>query len=136
MSVVPVYRLDDLPMDDRGPVQLRGLRSENALVTFVSIEPSAGSHREPHRHPFDQLVVLLEGEFILEVNGIDHHLKAREAVVVPKDAPHRGYAVGNRKAELIEIFSPVRKDYIHLAQHQKESFADSSGTSWFNPGEQ
>ncbi len=67
------------------------------------------------------------------INGwAEYDLKEGAFIVIPAHVMHRGYAVGETPASLIEIFAPVRNDYIHLVDYQDEEFGDK-GVEWVKP---
>lgn len=48
-------------------------------------------------------------------------MPAGSAVVIPPLVMHRGYARGDETVSIMEIFSPVRRDYIHLVSYQRRN---------------
>jgi quercetin dioxygenase-like cupin family protein len=101
--------------------RLSALRTNDSIVTFNWFAADA-PRTEPHRHPFDQLVMVVFGSLNLEIDGQVLLLEPGTAVRVPPNVPHTAWPA--RKAEVlnIDIFAPIRKDYLVLATHQSDLF--------------
>lgn len=130
---LPVYDLKALPAKQRGHARLSSIRAESVQATFVTMEPATECASPPHRHPYDQLVIMLRGKVHTFVDGEPYVLTAGTSMIVPAGAWHHGYAEGPESAELIELFAPVRRDYLPLTAHQQETFTDNEGVEWFFP---
>lgn len=120
-----VYRFSEMPKETilDGFVTRTGLRTDNALVTFNFLPP----HKEkvpPHNHPFDQLILIVQGTMVVEVDGVEYELPPGSALLVPPNAMHTGWVVGDETVLNIDVFAPVRQDYLHLTAHQQERFDD------------
>jgi mannose-6-phosphate isomerase-like protein (cupin superfamily) len=136
---LPVYRFSDIPKEKRlhqGRMTRFSIRTKNAQVVFAEIQPQPEGqqtyHREPHDHPHDMMLIVMDGAMMMEIDGLEYTIEAGSAVVIPEYVMHRGYALGTTPASLIEIFAPVRADYIHLVEYQKEDFGDT-GEAWVKP---
>jgi len=130
-----VYKIADLPPETRlheGRMKRYSLRTQHAQIVFGEITPQPPgqqhNHRTPHDHPYDMLLVVLDGTMMQDVEGVEYRLDAGSATIVPAHYMHRGYAYGDRPASLFEVFAPARTDYIHLVSYQTE-FADK-GEHW------
>lgn len=116
-----LYRWADLPKYDRfnGYMKQSGFRGDDALLTFNTIEP--GKKRpEPHSHPFDQIVLVLEGDMKLEIDDKVLDMPPGSICRVPKNAMHTGWPVGDRTVLNIDVFAPPRKDYLPLCNYQRD----------------
>lgn len=136
MPRLPVYKLADIPREKQlheGRMTRYSIRTKNAQIVFADIVPQpVGSqryHRKPHDHPHDMLLIVVKGTMRMEISGEEYDIGPNEVVDVPAYAMHRGYALGSTPVSLIEIFSPVRHDYIHLVEWQNEEFGDN-GVPW------
>lgn len=130
---LPVYDFRSLPSKQHGKISLSSLRAENVQATFVTMGPATECASPPHRHPFDQLVIVLNGRVHTFVDGEPYLLEGGNSMIIPAGAWHHGYAEGPETAELIELFAPVRSDYLPMTAHQQEEFADTEGVEWFFP---
>jgi quercetin dioxygenase-like cupin family protein len=133
---LPVYRFSEIPKETRlhqGRMSRFSIRTKNAQIVFATIAPQPKGqqtyHRKPHDHPHDMMLIVMKGAMHMEIGGLAYELQEGSAMVIPAFVMHRGYAVGDTPASLIEIFSPVRADYIHLVEYQKENFGDK-GQPW------
>jgi len=102
-----------------GVLTRTAVRTDDAIVTFNWIEPG---HPEvpPHSHPYDQLALILAGtlELELELDGDRYTVSAGEVLYIPAGVPHVGRVVGDEVVLNVDIFAPIREDYLYLAAHQ------------------
>ena len=52
----------------------------------------AGTGAEPHSHPNEQWIYILEGTFLAKIEGRDVHAPAGSVVYIPSNAVHEGKA--------------------------------------------
>jgi len=62
-----------------------------------------------HSHPHEQITNIIEGEFILTLNGEAIHLSAGDSLVIPGDAMHSGKSL--TACKIIDVWNPPRDDY-------------------------
>lgn len=84
------------------------IHSKNNTFAYWEIEEN--SPLPEHEHPHEQVVNVLEGEYLLKVNGEDNLLKAGDVFVIPSNVKHSG--VSKTKCRILDVFSPVREDYL------------------------
>jgi quercetin dioxygenase-like cupin family protein len=116
-----LYRWNDLPKHDRwnGYMQSSGFRGDDALIAFNWVPP--GKERpEPHSHPFDQIVLIMQGHLKLEIEGKVQDMRAGSICRVPANAKHTGWPAGNETVLNIDVFAPARKDYLFMCNYQKD----------------
>ncbi|HLJ20287.1 MAG TPA: cupin domain-containing protein [Stellaceae bacterium] len=137
---LPVYQRADVPRESKlhqGRMRRYSIRTKHAQVVWADITPQPkgqqGHHRKPHDHPHDMMLIVQKGAMRMEIGGTEYDMPAGSAVVIPPLVMHRGYALGDETTSIMEIFSPVRRDYIHLVSYQKEKF-DDNGVEWVKPG--
>lgn len=87
--------------------KVRFIHSENMTFSFWNIEK--GAQLPEHSHPHEQVTNVLEGKFVLTVNGESKKLGPGSVVIIPSDAVHSGKALA--KSRVIDVFYPIRKDY-------------------------
>ena len=63
-----------------------------------------------HRHPQEQLGVVVRGELTLTIGGDSRLRRAGEMWVIPSDVPH-SVVVGPQGCSVAEAFSPPRSDW-------------------------
>lgn len=100
-----------------GKVQHSALRSDNALISFVWVEPDC-EMQPPHSHDFDQFTMILSGTLVLVVDDVEYIMPPGSAVLIPAGAMHTGRVQGSERVFNIDVFSPPRADYLPLAEHQ------------------
>ncbi|MCL5991929.1 MAG: cupin domain-containing protein [Bacteroidetes bacterium] len=52
---------------------------------------------------------MLEGEFIIRIDGIDYPLQKGNVFIIPAGIPHSGKAISDCKT--IDVFYPLRAEY-------------------------
>jgi mannose-6-phosphate isomerase-like protein (cupin superfamily) len=100
-----------------GALTRTAVRTDDAIVTFNWIEPG---HTEvpPHSHPYDQLALILAGTLELDLDGDRYTVGAGELLYIPAGVPHVGRVVGDEAVLNVDVFAPIREDYLYLAAHQ------------------
>lgn len=122
---INLYKWNEIPKQIifDGNLSRSALRSDAALVVFNWFRPGT-PRAEPHSHPFDQLVMVVEGRMKLEVAGEVVLMSPGSAVRVPSGKPHTAWPIGRKPVLNVDVFGTVRKDYLFLTAHQHERFAD------------
>jgi quercetin dioxygenase-like cupin family protein len=102
-------RLDEIRPFELAPgVTGQPLFGEGAMLNLIRFEP--GATVPLHRHPHEQLGVVLEGMQALVVDGVAHELGPLEGYVLPGGVEHSAYC-GAEGALVLDVFQPVREDY-------------------------
>ncbi|MGZ4199722.1 MAG: cupin domain-containing protein [Thermoleophilia bacterium] len=71
----------------------------------------AGGHTLPtHAHPHEQTGYLVEGHLVLTIGGQRHDVGPGDGWCIPADTAHGATILTDSVA--IEVFSPVRRDYL------------------------
>lgn len=113
------YNWDDLSWEEVRPgVRRKGFRSGNALLVLNELRP--GMETRPHSHPFEQLVYIVQGHVRMTVAEEIHDLGPGGLCVIPPDVTHFADVSGDQPALNLDVFSPVREDYLHLTKGQAE----------------
>lgn len=130
-----IYRWAELPRQSilNDTLSRSALRTDQALVTFNYFVPGA-PRPEPHSHPFDQLILVVYGRLNVEIDNEVQSLDSGSAVRVAPNLPHTAWPAGNEEVLNIDIFAPVRLDYVFLTSHQREDFATDYGTGQTTTG--
>ena len=121
---IHLYSWSELPRQIifDGNLSRTALRTDGAIVTFNWFEPHM-PRPEPHSHPFDQLVMVVEGRLNLEIAAEVVEMPPGSAARIPSGVPHTAWPAGDRRVLNVDVFGTVREDYLFLTQHQKEVFA-------------
>lgn len=104
-----VTRVVDVP-----PVELRPgsvtriVPAANMTLSFLKLSP--GLDAKLHSHPAEQVVVLLNGEMDVALEGKLYRVHEGEVAVIPGGIPHSGVTI-DRECDVLDVFSPARKDF-------------------------
>ena len=99
---IQVYRTEELPQD----VVTRDFVGEQhggvgACVLFVDAGPGQGPRL--HRHPYVELLIVLEGTALVDDGQAKHELHAGEMAVVEAEQPHGFVNAGPGRLRQIDI---------------------------------
>ncbi len=104
-------------IDDYDPIELtpgakaRTPFGENVMLSYLELDE--GSTIPTHAHPHEQAGMLLQGNLELTIGDETRLCKPGEMYIIPPDTPHTAKPVGG-PATLLDVFSPVREDYVAL----------------------
>jgi quercetin dioxygenase-like cupin family protein len=80
----------------------------NLMLTEHTLEK--GAVLPEHHHPHEQLVYLLAGTMIIEMNGAVIRMATGDSLDIPSEVVHKATAL--EPATVLDIFSPCRQDYL------------------------
>lgn len=121
VSAPRLMNWNDLPRESlRRGIERAGFGGENVLCQFAWVSP--GAERRPHSHEFEQLVIVLEGQCLFHVGGTAHRCGPGSLLRVPPLTEHYIEVLGDAPVFEIDIFAPVRADYAHLLDHQRDEW--------------
>lgn len=106
-----ILRPSDLPVNDRGngartiPLVTRACGSTSVINGITEIDPGAAIGL--HKHNCEESVMVLEGEAIAEVDGVDYPLKAGDTTWIPPEVPHRFRNVGDTKMRIFWTYATI-----------------------------
>lgn len=122
------YRFDELPVElVREGLSRTAIRGDGSIVSINWFEPgfrSAGQHRHPH----DQLALVLTGTLAFFVGEQTFELTAPAALHIPADVPHGAEPRGSERVLNIDIFAPIRDDFRYLTSYQDAPHPDPTPT--------
>jgi len=111
-------RWDDLPKEDVRPgVRRAGFRGDDVLLVMNWLQP--GMQTNPHRHPFEQIVYVVQGRMRFVIGDEVIEAGAGTVIRVPPDVVHYGEPIGSEPVLNLDVFAPIRDDYRHLVAHQE-----------------
>lgn len=84
------------------------VHGERTLATEFRMQ--AGSTLPVHQHPYEQTGYLVAGRIRLRIGGQSHDAGPGASWCIPRDVPHGAQILEDAVA--IEIFAPVRSDYL------------------------
>lgn len=90
-------------------VTIHTTAGKEAMLSLVEFEPEAIV--EPHRHPHEQLGMLIEGELTFTIGDEVRTLRPGDMWRIPGGVVHSAVA-GPMKVVALDVFHPVRQDYL------------------------
>jgi unsaturated pyranuronate lyase len=89
-------------------VLARPLFGTAAMLNLIDFED--GAVVPAHDHPHEQLGMVLQGELVLVIGGVEHILRAGDAYDIPGGIEHSARA-DRGPCRALDVFHPVREDY-------------------------
>jgi len=112
------YHWDELPAEAVRPgVKRAGFRGDDVLLVMNWLQP--GMQTRPHRHPFEQIVYVVQGKMRFVVGDEVIEADAGSVIRVPPDVEHYGEPIGDEPVLNLDVYSPFREDYRHLVEYQR-----------------
>jgi quercetin dioxygenase-like cupin family protein len=111
-------------VDSLAPVEFvpglafRPVLGQRTLTNFVSFEPGALAPR--HVHEEEQIVIVVTGELVFDLDGDVRTMRKGDVAVVPSWVPHSAWTTDSH-CEEIDVFSPPRQSMVNLAQANVDS---------------
>ncbi|WP_319524096.1 cupin domain-containing protein [uncultured Desulfosarcina sp.] len=84
------------------------VHGEKTLMARFTL--TGGSVIPAHEHPHEQTGLLVSGRIVLTIDGVDHNVAPGDSWCIGSDVPHAAKALEDSVA--VEVFSPVREDYL------------------------
>ncbi len=106
----------------RPGVERAGFRGDDVLMVMNWLEP--GMEVNPHSHPCEQLVYVVQGTMRFVVDGEELIAGAGSLIRIPPGVEHFGEPIGDEQVLNLDVFAPIRADYRHMVEHQKAEFGD------------
>ncbi len=108
------HKWDDFPRrtNIRKGTWRRVVATENLTAQRGEMEPGTEFDGGVHRHPEDQIIVVMKGKMRLHIDGEEGWLEPGDVGVIPGGEFHGGVDVGPEGAEYLEIIAGGRMDYL------------------------
>jgi quercetin dioxygenase-like cupin family protein len=99
---------DAFPIDERvvRPL-LEGTGVAGCKVSLIRTPPGGGSPEGLHRHSFDQIFVVLEGEMTVRIGAAVAVAVVGSVVTFPAGVPHENWNAGEKPTVHLSIVAPV-----------------------------
>ena len=78
--------------------------------TLIDMHVPPGGAPPPHRHDFEEMFTILDGEIELTFRGVSAVARAGETINVPANAPHVFRNASERPARLLCLCSPAGQE--------------------------
>jgi len=100
---------DDLPATEMLPgVLRRAVYLDDVMLTFFDFEPRAVVPE--HRHPHQQITLILSGAMEFDLDGEKRVLRAGDGVLIAPETPH-GAVILDEPCRALDAWHPVREEY-------------------------
>jgi quercetin dioxygenase-like cupin family protein len=83
--------------------------------TLIDMHVPPGGGQPPHRHDFEEMFTILEGEIELTFRGATSIARAGQTVNVPANAPHAFRNASDHAARLLCLCSPAGQEEFFMA---------------------
>jgi quercetin dioxygenase-like cupin family protein len=97
-----------------------GFRGENTICVMNWCAP--GMALNPHSHDFEQIVMIIQGRVLFHLGDEVIEMGPGSMVRVPPSIEHFAEPVGDEVVLNLDIFSPIRPDYLPLVAYQEQDF--------------
>src|SRR5579864_5529191 len=108
-------------------LRVRPIHGERITLAVFELDP--GMSMPEHRHPNEQVGIVVRGDFTFTVGGETRVRKPGDMWVIPADVPHAVDRAGEAGCTIVQTFSPPRDDWADKPRHEP------SADRWPHPGE-
>ncbi|MES2260258.1 MAG: cupin domain-containing protein [Pseudomonadota bacterium] len=116
-----MYDWNTLPRETvRKGIERCGFRGSAVSLVLNWIEPDIAVN--PHSHSFEQLAICLQGRFRYHVGEQVFDMTPGCMLRVPPNTLHHVEPVGDEVGLNLDVFAPLRDDYMHLVAYQAAEF--------------
>jgi len=98
------------PREAAGDGLNRQVFGYNDSIMMVKVEFDVGAVGAVHAHPHSQVTYVESGEFDVIIDGVETRLGPGDSFYIEPHADHG--AVCRKAGVLIDVFSPVREDFL------------------------
>ena len=97
---------------------LTGLHGENMMMVLNATLPG---HTVPkHSHPHEQIGMVFAGKAVLRIGDEERIVQKGDFYCIPADVPHSDTCIGDEPFVMLDIFCPVREDFIEKLKQTSE----------------
>lgn len=107
---------------EESKIQARFIHGTAFTMTFWSFRP--GAVIPEHKHEHETLTTVLSGALRLTIDGHTMILRAGDSGLVPSWAVHDAEVL--EESEIIDVYTPVREDYVARQQGKNETYLQTS----------
>lgn len=106
----------------RDGLTARFFTGEQIMFSMIELAPGAGI--ELHQHPHEQCGYMIAGTMYLTIGEETREMHPGDLYAIPGGTPHAAVG-GPEGGRALDIFSPVREDYVALAEQFARQQADT-----------
>ncbi|MEW6671673.1 MAG: cupin domain-containing protein [Thermodesulfobacteriota bacterium] len=96
----------------RNGVTRRVFSGKNSMMVLNELMP--GAKPALHRHPHEQLIYIIEGTCRLVIGNEVVDMAAGDLILVPPDMPHSLEVTSDKPVLNLDVFAPIREDYLAI----------------------
>jgi quercetin dioxygenase-like cupin family protein len=113
-----LYNWDTIEGEEVRPgVSRKGFRGDQFMMVMNTLEP--GMEINPHSHPFEQAVYIVQGKVRFHVGDEVLEGGPGSLIRIPPNVEHYAEPFGDEPVLNLDIFAPIREDYMHLVDYQE-----------------
>jgi quercetin dioxygenase-like cupin family protein len=118
-------RLDEVASAEFVPgLTFRPVLGDGVLTNFVHFTP--GTEAPRHVHEEEQIVIILDGEMVFDLDGDVRTMRKGDVAVIPAWVPHGARTTDTTCLE-VDVFCPPRKTLLALAEAQQAEAPPADG---------
>ena len=100
----------DIDWEEVGEGVKRKIMGYDDKIMLVHVAFEKGGIGPMHQHPHSQVTYVNSGIFEVTIDGETHVLQGGDSFYIPTNALHG--AICKEAGELIDVFSPIREDFM------------------------
>ena len=118
-----VYGIDGISRyEPRDGFSFRFFRSLHNTLGFVHAD--AGAETNLHRHPWEQVVHVVDGEANFYVDGEEFSIEEGDVFFIPPDAEHELRPKADASVDLVAVW-PLQEEFVPRTSYQTEFDVDA-----------
>ena len=94
---------------------LTGLAGERMMMVLSATLP--GHKVAVHSHPHEQIGMVHSGKAVLRIGDEERIVKKGDFYRIPANVPHGDRCIGEKPFVMLDVFCPVREDFIKKLQN-------------------
>ena len=95
---------------------LTGLHGEKMMMVLSATLPN---HSVPvHSHPHEQVGMVYSGKTLLKIGDEERITRKGDFYCIPANVPHSDICIGDKPFIMLDIFYPLREDFIQKLNKQ------------------
>ena len=104
------------PMEGVDSTVLTGLAGGNMMMVLTTIQP--GYEVPEHKHHHEQIGLVRSGKARMKIGDKEHVVEKGDVCIFPSNVPHNAICLGDAPFVMLDIFNPVREDFIEQIKKQ------------------
>ena len=108
--ITDMVNWDALPMIQLENMRRRIYTGKNVMLVRNLIDAHAVV--PAHSHPHEQMLWVISGSCRCEIQGKACEMGPNDVVLIPGGAEHKVTVLGDEILDAVDIFSPIREDFI------------------------